>query len=76
MDLIWTYNISTHFNNRHPDSDKSIFESFTPSREEIVAVHNWGVKNSANPSKVIEPSQKKKQKQASNVRKNKKTIST
>jgi flagellar biosynthesis protein FliR len=28
MDLIWTHNISTHFNNRHPDSDKSIFESF------------------------------------------------
>jgi hypothetical protein len=71
-DLIWTYNISTHFNNRHPDSDKSIFESFTPSREEIVAVHNWGVKISTNPIKVIEP----RQKQASTIRKNKKTIST
>jgi len=71
-DLIWTYNISTHFNNRHSDSDKSIFESFTPSREEILAVHNWGVKNSTNPIKVIEP----RQKQASTIRKNKKTIST
>jgi hypothetical protein len=51
---------------------QDIFESFTPSREEIKAVHNWGVKNSANPIKVIEP----RQKQASTVRKNKKTIST
>jgi len=37
-----------------------------------LAVHNWGVKNSTNPIKVIEP----RQKQASTVRKNKKTIST
>ena len=51
---------------------KSIFESFPPSREEILAVHNWGVKNSTNPIKVIEP----RKKQASTVRKNKKTIST
>jgi hypothetical protein len=41
MDLILTCNISTHFNNRHPDSDWSIFESFTPSRKEILAVHNF-----------------------------------
>ena len=49
-DIIWT-NISTHFNNRQPDSDKSIFESFPPSREEILAVHNWGIKNSVRENK-------------------------
>ena len=66
-DIIWTYNISTHFNNRHPESDKSMFESFPPSREEILAVHN-----STNPIKVIEP----RKKQASTGRKYKNTIST
>jgi hypothetical protein len=71
-DIISTYNISTHFNNRHPESDKSIFESFPPSREEILAVHNWGVKNSTNPIKVIEP----RKKQASTGSKYKITIST
>jgi len=50
MDLIWTHNISTHFNNRHQDSDKSIFESLKPSRKEILAVHNWGVKSSTIPN--------------------------
>ncbi len=43
MDLIWTHNISTHFNKRHPDSDKSIFESLKQSRKEILAVHNWAL---------------------------------
>ena len=50
MDLIWTYNISTHFNNRHPDNDKSLFESSKPSRKEILAVHNCGVKSSTIPN--------------------------
>ena len=51
MDLIWTYNISTHFNNRHTDNDKSLFESSKPSRKEILAVHNWGIKNSVRENK-------------------------
>jgi hypothetical protein len=42
--IIWTYNVSTHFHNRHPEMDKSIFASFTPPRTEILAVHNWGIK--------------------------------
>jgi hypothetical protein len=44
-----------------------MFESFPPSREEILAVHN-----STNPIKVIEP----RKKQASTGRKYKITIST
>ena len=70
MDLTWTYTISTHFNNRHPDSDKSIFESFTPSRKEILAVHNWGVKNSNIHNKDVETTKK----QASTIRTNKKNL--
>ena len=70
MDLIWTHNISTHFNNRHQDSDKSIFESLKPSRKEILAVHNWGVKSSTIPNKDIEPAKK----QPATIRQNGKNL--
>ena len=68
MDLTWTYTISNHFNNRHPDSDKKIFESFTPSRKEIIAVHNWGVKTSNLPNIDFVPTKK----QALTIRQNRK----
>jgi hypothetical protein len=70
MDLIWTYNISTHFNNRHHDSDKSIFESLKPLRKEILGVHNWGVKSSTIPNKDVEPTKK----QAATIRQNRKNL--
>ena len=39
---IWTYNIATHYINRHGTLENLLFEHLTPTREELNNVYNWG----------------------------------
>ena len=41
---IWTYNIATHYINRHATLENLIFEYLNPTREELNNVYNWGTK--------------------------------